>query len=213
MPCSFPHIVFSGGGTGGHLFPGLAVAERLRCDMPHARITFAGSGKDFEHRHVTRAGFEYVALDCHPLPKRPRHLPRFVTKNLSGLRAARRLIRREQVTLVVGLGGFASVVTARAATRSSIPLFLLEQNVVPGRANLWLSRWAETVCVAFEDSVREFPAWSTSAKRTGSRGDLAGWPATHFVAPRPSDGRSRRRFSSGALSAARHQRRRQAVPQ
>jgi len=198
MPCFFPHIVFSGGGTGGHLFPGLAVAERLRCDMPHARITFAGSGKDFERQHVARTGFEYVALDCHPLPKRPYHLPRFVTKNLSGLRAARRLIRREQVTLVVGLGGFASVVAARAATRSSIPLFLLEQNVVPGRANLWLSRWAETVCVAFEDSVRAFPE-SVSTVVTGTP-IAAGFSS---ASARPEDSRPRQLLVLGGSGGAR----------
>ena len=70
------HIVFSGGGTGGHLFPGLAVAEKLATSIPQVRITFCGSGKPFERNHVTRAGFDYFALPARPKPHgraRPRH--------------------------------------------------------------------------------------------------------------------------------------------
>ena len=54
------HIVFAGGGTGGHLFPGLAVAEQLVGEVPQARVTFVGGGKRFERRHVAAAGFEYL---------------------------------------------------------------------------------------------------------------------------------------------------------
>ena len=62
------HIVFAGGGTGGHLFPGLAVAQRLAATVPRARITFCGAGKPFERRAVSHAGFDYLALPARPLP-------------------------------------------------------------------------------------------------------------------------------------------------
>ena len=64
-------IMITGGGTGGHLFPGLAVAQRLARRIPAARITFAGSGRAFERRHVAAAEFDYLALPCRPLPRPP----------------------------------------------------------------------------------------------------------------------------------------------
>ncbi len=64
------HILFAGGGTAGHLFPGLAVAEQLLQCAPSVRITFAGTGKAFETRQVRDAGFDYVTLPCRPFPRR-----------------------------------------------------------------------------------------------------------------------------------------------
>jgi len=146
-----PHLVFAGGGTAGHLFPGLAVAERLARSANELTITFAGSGKPFERQHVAAAGFPYVALPCRPLPSRARDAFRFVADNVSGYYAARRIVRDQHVSLVVGLGGYASVPMARAATRRDIPCVLLEQNVVPGRATRWLAPSAALVCAAFEE--------------------------------------------------------------
>ena len=128
------HLVFAGGGTAGHLFPGLAVAEQLAAAIPRLRITFAGSGKEFERRHVAAAGFDYCPLPCRPLPRRAREAVSFVLENFVGYLAAKRFLKEEQVGAVVGLGGYASVPMGRAAVRRRIPLVLLEQNVLPGRA-------------------------------------------------------------------------------
>jgi UDP-N-acetylglucosamine--N-acetylmuramyl-(pentapeptide) pyrophosphoryl-undecaprenol N-acetylglucosamine transferase len=145
------HLVFAGGGTAGHLFPGLAVAEQLRRYAPQLRITFAGTGKPFELRHVQQAGFQYVTLACRPLPRKASETLRFLTENFSGFYAARRFLRQQHVALVVGLGGYASVPTARAAAGMRIPCVLLEQNAVPGRATRWLAPAATLVCAAFEE--------------------------------------------------------------
>jgi len=143
------HIVFSGGGTGGHLFPGLAVAEELVRRSPRARITFAGSGKDLERRETAAAGFQYIALPCRPIPQRARDTAAFLGKNVAGMLAAGRFLGRNNVTAVVGLGGYASVPAARAAGRRGLPLVLMEQNAVPGRATRWLARRASLVCTAW----------------------------------------------------------------
>ncbi|REK15760.1 MAG: undecaprenyldiphospho-muramoylpentapeptide beta-N-acetylglucosaminyltransferase [Planctomycetota bacterium] len=144
------HILFAGGGTAGHLFPGLAVAEYLREQAPRLRLTFAGTGKAFEQRHVERAAFDYVTLACRPFPRSAADALRFVAENFSGYYAARRYLRGQRVSLVVGLGGYASVPAARAAAGMGIPYLLLEQNAVPGRATRWLAPQAVTVCSAFE---------------------------------------------------------------
>ncbi|NLE37828.1 MAG: undecaprenyldiphospho-muramoylpentapeptide beta-N-acetylglucosaminyltransferase [Pirellulaceae bacterium] len=157
-----PHVIFAGGGTGGHLFPGLAVAGELRRRRPDLRITFVGSGKSFEREWVASAEFDYIVLPCSPLPQRFWHLPGFLLDNAAGYRAARRLLREKHPSVVVGLGGYASVPVARTARRAGAKLVLLEQNVVPGRANRWLARAADAVCVAFPDTV----------ERLRSRGEI-----------------------------------------
>lgn len=146
------HIVFSGGGTGGHLFPGLAVAEQLAHEAPRVRITFAGSGKEFERRHVAAAGFEYVALRCRPAPRRFSEAFSFFTDNVAGYRTAARFLRQQHVAAVVGLGGYASVPMAQAASRRGRPLVLLEQNAIPGRATRWLAGSATLVCAAMVET-------------------------------------------------------------
>ena len=146
------HIVFAGGGTAGHLFPGLAVAELLRRHRDWtARITFVGTGKAFERQHVAAAGHEYLVLPSRPFSRRVREALLFLTDNVSGYYAARRFLHAEGVTLVVGLGGYASAATTRAARSLDIPYVLLEQNAFPGKATRWLAGGAEVVCAAFAD--------------------------------------------------------------
>ncbi|MBN2295500.1 MAG: UDP-N-acetylglucosamine--N-acetylmuramyl-(pentapeptide) pyrophosphoryl-undecaprenol N-acetylglucosamine transferase, partial [Pirellulales bacterium] len=132
-------------------------AQRLARRMPRARITFVGGGRDFERRHVAAAGFDYMALPCRAVPKRLQSVPGFLAQNLAGYLAARRFVRDENVSLVVGLGGYASVPVARAAVKAGIKLVLIEQNTVPGRANRWLARSADAVCVAFEQTASKLP--------------------------------------------------------
>ena len=109
------HIVFAGGGTGGHLFPGLAVAKKLSANRPGVRITFVGTGKPLERQHVAAAGFDYVPLPSRPLPRRASEAISFVVENVAGYFAAGRLLDEEHVAGVVGLGGYASVPMGRAA--------------------------------------------------------------------------------------------------
>lgn len=153
MTPSRPHIVFAGGGTAGHVFPGLAVADELSRALSKPRITFAGTGKSLESRLVAAAGYEYVTIPSRPMPRSASEAIGFLTTSISGYRTASRLLAKEQIALVVGLGGYASVPLARAAARKEIPLVLLEQNAMPGRATRWLAPLADAVCVAFDQAA------------------------------------------------------------
>jgi UDP-N-acetylglucosamine--N-acetylmuramyl-(pentapeptide) pyrophosphoryl-undecaprenol N-acetylglucosamine transferase len=161
------HIVFAGGGTCGHLFPGLAVAEKLSANRPGVRITFVGTDKPLERRHVAAAGFDYVPLPSRPLPRRASEAISFVVENVAGYFAAGRLLDDENVAGVVGLGGYASVPMGRAAAHRRLPLVLLEQNVVLGKANRWLSRFASLVCTSFAQTER-LTRWCRPVRCTGN---------------------------------------------
>jgi len=148
-------VVFAGGGTGGHLFPGLAVAAELRRRWPWLPVTFVGSGRPIEREWVTAAGFDYFVLSCRPLPTRFWQVPRFLWDNLAGYREARRLLAERPASVVVGLGGYASAPMGRAARRAGAKLVLLEQNILPGRATCWLARSADALCVAFSQTIEQ----------------------------------------------------------
>ncbi len=150
-------VVFAGGGTAGHLFPGLAVARRLACMVPELRIVFAGGGREQEQRLIQEAGFHALTIRCRPVPCRLRDVASFLSVNWSGYRAAKRFLAQHPVRIVIGLGGYASVPMARAAARRRVPLVLLEQNAVPGRANRWLARRADVLCSAFAEVKHYLP--------------------------------------------------------
>ena len=150
-------FLFTGGGTGGHLFPGLAVAEELRDRLPTARVVFAGSERGIERDIVERAGVEHRVLSVEPSTTLRRHPLRFAWRSWKALRAARCLLKQERPAVVIGLGGFASVPMVLAASRLGIPIVLLEQNMVPGRATRWLASRARLVCTSFTETATVLP--------------------------------------------------------
>ena len=150
-------VIFAGGGTGGHLFPGIAVAHELLAREPNARVLFLGSEKSIERDILGRAGFEHVALpSVSPSFSPTRIIPSFLN-NWRAYRQARTIIARERPSVIVGLGGFASVPPVLAAWRAGVPIILLEQNVVPGKATRWLSRCAEVVCLPWPQAANGLP--------------------------------------------------------
>jgi len=178
-PCRPPHVVFAGGSSGGHLFPGLAVAERIKAMRPEVRITFAGSGRSWERTQVAAAGYPYISIPCRPLPRRVWHAFRFLTDNLAGLVAARWFLREQSVSLAVGLGSYGSVPLMRAAMQQRLPTLLLEANAVPGRATQFLAPTASLVCGAFAEAELRLGPQVCYA--------LTGTPLRRaFNAPRPS---------------------------
>ena len=152
-----PRVVIAGGGTGGHLFPGLAVADALAARG--FAVTFIGTAAGIEARLVPGAGYELRLVPGRQLRGGG------VVRGVVGLAAALRgalaslgLLREIGPRLVVGVGGYASVAVALAARVRGIPTVLLEQNAVPGGANRLLGRIAARVCVGFEETVALFPA-------------------------------------------------------
>lgn len=141
--------VFAGGGTGGHLYPGLALAEELRRREPETRLLFLCTERDVSYPGLKAPGLEVAVLPSRshgPLPLR-------VAAMVPALGRALRLLKQFRPDIVIGLGGYGAVAPVLAAKLLRVPTLLLEQNVVPGRTNrllAWLadevaSQWAEAV--------------------------------------------------------------------
>ena len=155
--------LFSGGGTGGHLFPGLAVAEELRAAEPEARVVFVGSGRAIEREIVAVHGYQHVVLPVEPSTTLRRNPLKFAWRSWGSLREAAALLARERPASVIGLGGFASVPVVWAASRQGIPAVLLEQNIVAGRATRLLSRRASLICLSFSETIRDLARGARTA--------------------------------------------------
>ena len=155
-------ILFSGGGTGGHLYPGLAVADVLRDQSlatvrDSVQLAFVGSQRPIEERILSAHGYPHHRLDIESSRGLRRNPLRFLWKYRRAVVEAHRLLTQTQPAVVVGLGGFASVPLLSAANRRRIPTILLEQNAVPGRATRWLCRKAAGICIAMAEASTALP--------------------------------------------------------
>ncbi|MDB5391277.1 MAG: UDP-N-acetylglucosamine--N-acetylmuramyl-(pentapeptide) pyrophosphoryl-undecaprenol [Planctomycetaceae bacterium] len=186
-----PLYYFAGGGTGGHLFPGLAVAAEIVKRAPQSRVVFIGSERSIEHDLVGRHGFEHLGLTSEPLTRLRQNPVAFFRRNWRAYRTAVGLIKRERPTAVIGLGGFASAPIVLAAHRQRVPTLLLEQNSIPGRSTRWLSHWANVVCLSYVESAAYF------SRRVKTR--LTGNPVRVEISKLPQ--RINRSFESTAPSS------------
>ncbi|HUX37171.1 MAG TPA: undecaprenyldiphospho-muramoylpentapeptide beta-N-acetylglucosaminyltransferase [Rectinemataceae bacterium] len=151
-------IVFTGGGTGGHIYPGLAVAAELRKTF-RGRLVWLGSKKDSDRRAVEAAGLEFVAIPSGKL-RRELSLENLVDvfRVVAGYFAARRALRQIRPMLVFSKGGYVSVPPCRAAADLGIPVFTHESDLTPGLATRLNAARADKVLVAWERTREAFPA-------------------------------------------------------
>lgn len=157
MPQPDPHIIISGGGTGGHIFPALAIARALKRKLPLAKILFIGAIGKMEMEKLPAAGFEIKGLWISGLKRElsARNLL-FPLKLLHSTIKAACIIRRFHADVAVGVGGYASGPALRAAALLGIPTLLQEQNSFPGITNKLLGKKAKKICVAFEGMDKFF---------------------------------------------------------
>jgi UDP-N-acetylglucosamine--N-acetylmuramyl-(pentapeptide) pyrophosphoryl-undecaprenol N-acetylglucosamine transferase len=160
------HIVFAGGGAAGHWFPGLTVAHHLR-ETAGSRVTFLGTGSDFESRNATIAGFQYVQIWPDAQSSGLSRAWRQLTDPIAAYRAAKRLLKTRLPDVVVGLGGEASAPALRAAGALGIPTVLLEYNALPCDATQKYADQAALVCGGFE-SLRDNLATATPLQIVGN---------------------------------------------
>jgi UDP-N-acetylglucosamine--N-acetylmuramyl-(pentapeptide) pyrophosphoryl-undecaprenol N-acetylglucosamine transferase len=151
-------IIISGGGTGGHIFPAVAIANELRRRRPDAEILFVGANGRMEMTRVPEAGYAIVGLDISGLQRRitPQNLM-FPIRVMRAVRKAGKLIDKFRPDVVVGVGGYASAPVLLAATSRGIPSLIQEQNSYAGLVNKLLARRVSRICVAYDGMSRFFP--------------------------------------------------------
>ena len=154
-----PRVMFAGGGTGGHLFPGIAVARALVRRHPQAYVVFVGTGRGIEERALAREGFPFESIRTTGLVgKSPLAVARTIGMAPLTLCDAARVLRRARPDLVIGLGGYSAgpvVLLAALAGRSTM---VLEQNAVPGMTNRMLAPLVRAAAVSFETTASCFGA-------------------------------------------------------
>ncbi len=153
-------IIISGGGTGGHIFPAVSIANAIRTKRPAAKILFVGAEGRMEMTRVPEAGYEIIGLPVRGL-YRPLWSPRNVGVMIDFLKSkakVRKIIRTFRPQAVVGVGGYASAPTLNAAAALNIPCLIQEQNSYAGVTNRSLAKKAARICVAYDGMERFFPA-------------------------------------------------------
>jgi len=155
-------VIIAGGGTGGHLFPGVAVAEEFVRRGRSARIVFVGTEHGIEARVIPKEGYPIEFLSAEGLVgKTPIKKLKAAYLLLVSMIQSRRIISSVRPDIVVGVGGYASVGMVLAAHFMGVPTIVMEQNSVPGFANKLLSNFADAIAVTYQESIGSFPREKT----------------------------------------------------
>jgi UDP-N-acetylglucosamine--N-acetylmuramyl-(pentapeptide) pyrophosphoryl-undecaprenol N-acetylglucosamine transferase len=151
-------VILSGGGTGGHIFPAVAIANEIKKNVPDAEILFVGALGRMEMEKVPASGYKIIGL---PIAGLQRKLAlsnfKFPFLLIKSILKARAIVKEFQPDAVVGTGGYASGPLVRAAVAFGVPALIQEQNSYAGITNKWLSKKASRICVAYEGMEKFFP--------------------------------------------------------
>ncbi len=166
-------VIISGGGTGGHIYPAIAIADELKKRHPDMEFLFVGARDRMEMEKVPKAGYKIKGLWISGIQRK------MSLKNLAlpfklmhSLRKAHKIINDFEPCVAIGTGGYASGPLLSAASKKGIPTLLQEQNSYAGMTNKWLAGKASTICVAYENMERYFPKEKIVFTGNPIRGDL-----------------------------------------
>jgi UDP-N-acetylglucosamine--N-acetylmuramyl-(pentapeptide) pyrophosphoryl-undecaprenol N-acetylglucosamine transferase len=152
-------IIISGGGTGGHIFPALSIANEIRELVPSSEILFVGAEGRMEMERVPAAGYNIVGLPVMGFPRKPGvNTIKFFINLARSMRRARRVIKQFNPDVVVGVGGYASGPILKVAAKLKFPSLIQEQNSYAGITNRLLAKKVNLICVAYDKMEKYFPA-------------------------------------------------------
>jgi UDP-N-acetylglucosamine--N-acetylmuramyl-(pentapeptide) pyrophosphoryl-undecaprenol N-acetylglucosamine transferase len=196
-------IIVAGGGTGGHLFPGIAVVEELRRRQPDVEVTFVGTDKGIEARVLPARGERLELLEVAPLKGRTAaELMRSLTMLPGAFSRASGLVSRHRPDLVLGVGGYASGPMLLAAAARGVPTAILEQNAHVGLTNRMLAPLAGRAYVAFEEAAQQIGARRAKLLGNPVRRAFVDAARAAMIDPDGFEARSRRIFVLGGSQGA-----------
>lgn len=151
-------VIISGGGTGGHIYPAIAIANEIKLQAPTTEILFVGANNRMEMQKVPLAGYKIIGLDIAGIQRKlSTENLRFPLKLLKSLTQARKILQDFKPDICIGVGGYASAPILLMASLMKIPTLIQEQNSYAGIANKILSRKAKKICVAYPQMDKYFP--------------------------------------------------------
>ncbi|WP_283678883.1 undecaprenyldiphospho-muramoylpentapeptide beta-N-acetylglucosaminyltransferase [Lentilactobacillus sp. Marseille-Q4993] len=151
-------LIISGGGTGGHIYPALAIIEDLMKQEPDSKVLYVGSKRGLEGSIVEKLGIDFVSLEIQGF-KRSLSLENFKTVSLflKSVKQSKKIIRDFKPDVVIGTGGYVSGAVVYAAARAKVPTIIHEQNSVVGLANKFLSHFVDKIGIGFKEAADQFP--------------------------------------------------------
>lgn len=151
-------IVLSGGGTGGHIYPAVAVARQLEAEDSETTFLYIGGQRGLESKLVPQENIPFKSIDITGFRRKLSiDNVKTVMRFLKGVKASKQMLREFKPDVVIGTGGYVCGPVVYAASRLGIPTLIHEQNAIPGLTNRFLSRYADTVAVSFEGTESSFP--------------------------------------------------------
>ena len=167
------NFFFAGGGTGGHIYPAIAIVERMLKLKSDASVHFFCSTRYIDSQILYQTGLSYKSLPAKGFSIRPVKLLFFCISFFESYKIARRVLAESKNAVVVGIGGFVSVPACLAAHKLGVPIVLLNADAVPGRANKAIAKWADRIFVQFEDTKQYFSVGSFKLKRGDGAANVA----------------------------------------
>jgi UDP-N-acetylglucosamine--N-acetylmuramyl-(pentapeptide) pyrophosphoryl-undecaprenol N-acetylglucosamine transferase len=153
-----PRIIISGGGTGGHVFPAIAIANAIRAKRPDAEFLFVGALGKIEMEKVPQAGYKIIGLDIKGLQRKLTFDNlKFPLRLINSLLKSSNILKEFKADVAVGVGGYASGPLLYMASKKNIPYLIQEQNSYPGITNKLLAKNASKICVAYDGMNQFFP--------------------------------------------------------
>jgi UDP-N-acetylglucosamine--N-acetylmuramyl-(pentapeptide) pyrophosphoryl-undecaprenol N-acetylglucosamine transferase len=172
-----PKAIISGGGTGGHIFPAIAIANELKNQIPDIDILFVGANNRMEMKRVPEAGYPIKGIDMYGLQRS--FSLKSILANLKlpfrlwrSLRKAKKIIAVFKPDVVIGVGGYVSGPVLKMAAAKHIPTLIQEQNSYPGITNKMLAKNARTICTAYDNLEKYFPIEKTVKTGNPVRNDI-----------------------------------------
>lgn len=166
-------LIISGGGTGGHIFPAVAIADAFKQKYPDANILFVGAQGKMEMTRIPKAGYEIIGLWISGLQRKlSLQNALFPVKVIFSYFAARKIVKKFKPDVVIGTGGYASGPIMMAATKAKVPTLIQEQNSYAGLANKNVAKKVNKICVAYEGMDKFFPAEKIKLTGNPVRKDL-----------------------------------------
>lgn len=168
MATQQPHYIFAGGGTGGHLYPALAVAEQIKKQQPDAAIVFLCSRRAVDARVLSAYPYEFYPLPAEGFSANPLRAIRFFAMGFKSYGFVKQfLLPHRQRAVLIGTGGFVSAPAVLAAHSLQIPVWMINVDAVPGKANRFLARFARQIFTQFEQTAPYFGRFADKAVCVG----------------------------------------------